>query len=97
VKQHLAALGVLFDWLVVGQVVPANSRVSCVAPPSVRKVKKPVLTAEEARAMLVIIDVTNASRPARSGADRIDGLHVRTRQRECASGAVRPSRPRNRY
>ena len=51
VKQHLAALRRLFDWLVVGQVLPANPA-SVVRGPrhSVRKGKTPVLAAEEARA-----------------------------------------------
>lgn len=58
VKQHLAALRVLFDWLVVGQVVPSNP-VSSVRGPrhSVRKGKTPVLAADEARAMLDAIDI----------------------------------------
>jgi site-specific recombinase XerD len=59
VKQHLAALRVLFDWLVVGQVVPFNPASAVRGPKhSVRKGKTPVLTAEEARAMLDAIDVT---------------------------------------
>jgi site-specific recombinase XerD len=59
VKQHLAALRVLFDWLVVGQVIPFNPASSVRGPRhSVRKGKTPVLTAEEARAMLDAIDIT---------------------------------------
>jgi site-specific recombinase XerD len=59
VKQHLAALRVLFDWLVVGQVIPFNPANSVRGPRhSVRKGKTPVLTAEEARAMLDAIDCT---------------------------------------
>lgn len=59
VKQHLAALRVLFDWLVVGQIVPSNPASSVRGPRhSVRKGKTPVLTAEEARAMLDAIDTT---------------------------------------
>ena len=59
VKQHLAALRVLFDWLVVGQVVSFNPASSVRGPRhSVRKGKTPVLTAEEARAMLDAIDCT---------------------------------------
>ncbi|MDM0037334.1 tyrosine-type recombinase/integrase [Variovorax sp. J22P271] len=59
VKQHLAALRVLFDWLVVGQVIPLNPASSVRGPRhSVRKGKTPVLTAEEARAMLDAIDIT---------------------------------------
>ena len=59
VKQHLAALRVLFDGLVVGQVIPMNPAGSVRGPRhSVRKGKTPVLTADEARAMLDAIDIT---------------------------------------
>ena len=59
VKQHLAALRVLFDWLVVGQVIPTNPASSVRGPRhSVRKGKTPVLAADEARAMLDAIDIT---------------------------------------
>lgn len=57
VKQHLAALRVLFDWLVIGQVMPTNPASSVRGPRhSVRKGKTPVLAADEARAMLDAID-----------------------------------------
>lgn len=57
VKQHLAALRRLFDWLVVGQVMPSNPA-SVVRGPqySVKRGKTPVLTAAEARALLDAID-----------------------------------------
>lgn len=59
VKQHLAALRVLFDWLVVGQVISVNPASSVRGPRhSVRKGKTPVLAADEARAMLDAIDLT---------------------------------------
>ena len=59
VKQRLAALRMLFDWLVIGQVMPSNPA-SVVRGPkhSVKKGKTPVLAAEEARALLDAIDVT---------------------------------------
>jgi site-specific recombinase XerD len=59
VKQHLAAIRMLFDWLVVGQVMPSNPA-SVVRGPkhSVRKGKTPVLAAEEARTLLDAIDIT---------------------------------------
>ncbi|MDH6186963.1 tyrosine-type recombinase/integrase [Polaromonas sp. CG_23.6] len=61
VKQHLAALRVLFDWLVVGQIVPTNPAGSVRGPRhSVRKGKTPVLAADEARAMLDAIDTSTA-------------------------------------
>lgn len=61
VKQQLAALRVVFDWLVVGQVVPTNPASSVRGPKhAVRKGKTPVLAASEARAMLDAIDTTTA-------------------------------------
>ena len=58
VKQNLAALRVLFDWLVVGQVMPMNPAGSVRGPRhSVKKGKTPVLSAVEARAMLDAIDM----------------------------------------
>lgn len=53
VKLHLAAIRMLFDWLVVGQIVPSNPASSVRGPKhSVKKGKTPVLTAEEARTLL---------------------------------------------
>jgi site-specific recombinase XerD len=50
VKQHLAALRMLFDWLVVGQVITANPASPVRGPKYVvRKGKTAVLAAEEAR------------------------------------------------
>jgi site-specific recombinase XerD len=53
VKQHVAAIRMLFDWLVVGQIV-ANNPASAVRGPTyvVKKGKTPVLLGEEARALL---------------------------------------------
>src|SRR3712207_4785438 len=50
VKQHLAAVKMLFDWLVVGQVMP-NNPASVVRGPRhvVKRGKTPVLSPEEAR------------------------------------------------
>src|SRR5438445_7502070 len=45
VKQHLAAIRMLFDWLVTGQVIPHNPSRAVRAPRhSVRKGKTPVLS-----------------------------------------------------
>jgi site-specific recombinase XerD len=53
VKQHLAALRVLFDWLVTGQVIRHNPASSVRGPKHVvRKGKTPVLTPEETRLLL---------------------------------------------
>lgn len=57
VKQHLSAIRRLFDWLVVGQVVPINPAASVRGPRHVVKTgKTPVLTAAEARQLLDSID-----------------------------------------
>ncbi|RSV43831.1 integrase [Sphingomonas sp. ABOLE] len=59
VKQRLAAIRHLFDWLVIGQVVPGNPAGSVRGPShSVKRGKTPVLTPEEARRLLDSIDVT---------------------------------------
>jgi site-specific recombinase XerD len=62
VKQQLAAVRHLFDWLVTGQVVAVNPAASVRGPAhSARRGKTPVLAPGEARALLDRIDV---SRPA---------------------------------
>jgi integrase/recombinase XerC len=59
VKQRLAAIRHLFDWLVTGQVVPVNPAASVRGPShSVKRGKTPVLDPAEARALLDSIDVT---------------------------------------
>ena len=75
VKQHLAAIRMLFDWLVVGQVVAINPAHSVRGPKHViKRGKTPVLTPAEARQLLDSIDISTRRRPARSGADRPHGL-----------------------
>ena len=59
VKQRLAAVRHLFDWLVVGQVVTVNPASSVRGPRHVVRVgKTPVLDPAEARVLLDSIDVT---------------------------------------
>lgn len=59
VKQHLAAIRMLFDWLVTGQVVPVNPAASVRGPMHVvTKGSTPVLTRDQARKLLTSIDVT---------------------------------------
>lgn len=59
VKQHLAAVRMLFDYLVTGQIVPMNPASSVRGPKWVVKTgRTPVLTADEARTLLDSIDVT---------------------------------------
>src|SRR3954449_4857963 len=61
VKQRLAAIRHLFDWLVTGQVVPVNPAASVRGPRHiVREGKTPVLGADEARQLLDSIDVSTA-------------------------------------
>jgi site-specific recombinase XerD len=59
VKQHLAAVRMLFDWLVVGQVIAINPAHAVRGPKHVVKTgKTTVLTGEQARELLDSIDVT---------------------------------------
>ncbi|TXC85527.1 tyrosine-type recombinase/integrase [Paraburkholderia azotifigens] len=59
VKQRLAAIRHLFDWLVTGQIVPHNPAASVRGPShSAKQGKTPVLDASEARQLLDSIDVT---------------------------------------
>ena len=59
VKQHLAALRMLFDWLVTGHVLDVNPAHAVRGPKYVvKKGKTPVLTAEEARELLDSIAIT---------------------------------------
>lgn len=59
VKQRLAGVRHLFDWLVRSQIVPVNPAASVRGPAhSVRRGKTPVLAPDEARALIDAIDVT---------------------------------------
>jgi integrase/recombinase XerC len=61
VKQRLAAIRHLFDWLVTGQIIPVNPAASVRGPShSVKRGKTPVLDPSEARALLDSIDVAKA-------------------------------------
>jgi site-specific recombinase XerD len=60
VKLQLAAIRMLFDWLVVSQVVPVNPASSVRGPKHVvKKGKTPVLSAEEARELIDSIDLAS--------------------------------------
>src|SRR5271170_7117251 len=60
VKQHLACIRMLFDWLVTGQVIPSNPAHSVRGPRhSVSKGITPVLSSEEATALLTGMDVSS--------------------------------------
>ena len=59
IKQHLAAIRRLFDWLVTGQVMPTNPATSVRGPTHVvRTGKTPVLQPAEARLLLDTIDTS---------------------------------------
>jgi integrase/recombinase XerD len=60
VKQHLAALRMLFDWLVVGNVLDFNPAHAVRGPEHVvKKGRTPVLDRDEARALLAAIDTSS--------------------------------------
>lgn len=60
VKQHLAAIRMLFDWLVTGHVMQANPAHAVRGPKhSVRKGKTTVLSAEEMHDLLAAIDTSS--------------------------------------
>jgi site-specific recombinase XerD len=77
VKQHLAALRMLFDWLVVGHVL-ANNPAHAVRGPKyrVKKGKTPLLTRDEARALLDSIAITR----------KVRGLDGREEEIPCVTG-----------
>src|SRR5438128_11603177 len=59
VKQHLAAIRMLFDWLVTGGIVATNPAHAVRGPSHVvKRGKTPVLTPEEARTLLDSIDTS---------------------------------------
>jgi integrase/recombinase XerD len=59
IKQHLAAIRMLFDYLVTGQIVPLNPAAAVKGPKYVIKTgKTPVLSAAETRELLDAIDTS---------------------------------------
>jgi site-specific recombinase XerD len=64
VKQHLASLRMLFDWLITGQVIDANPAAAVrAAKHVVKKGKTPVLKADEARHLLDSIPLKRGQEP----------------------------------
>lgn len=60
VKQHLAAIRMLFDWLVIGQSVPFNPAASVRGPRyTIKKGKTPVLTGAETRKLMNSLDCSH--------------------------------------
>lgn len=87
VKQKLAAIRHLFDWLVTGQIVPLNPAASVRGPRHVvRTGKTPVLEPAEARQLLDSID---ASTPAGLRDKALIGLMVYSFARVGAALAMR--------
>jgi integrase/recombinase XerD len=82
VKQNLACIRMLFDWLVVGQIVASNPAHAVRGPRhSVSKGSTPVLSTEEATALLAGMDVSTVVGLRESRADRRHDLHFRPRRR----------------
>ena len=82
VKQHLAALRTLGDWLVVSQVLPVNPAAAVRGPTHVVTTgATPVLSPAEARRLLAAIDTAHARGPARPGARLGDALQLRAGER----------------
>jgi site-specific recombinase XerD len=81
VKQHLAAIRMLFDWLVVGQVLAINPAHAVRGPKHVvKRGKTPVLSEGEARRLLASIAVTRTVK-AEDGSARELPLLVGLRDR----------------
>jgi integrase len=81
VKQHLAAILVLFDWLIVGQVFAGPNPAAAVRGPKhvVKKGKTSVLDGDEAKKLLDSIDVSTIVALRDPRADRPARLHLRAR------------------
>jgi site-specific recombinase XerD len=79
VKQHLAAIRKLFDYLTTGGILEHNPASSVRGPKYVvRRDKTPVLSAEEARKLLTGLDRDDdIDRAARPGSHRGNGLQFR--------------------
>lgn len=81
VKQNLAAIRMLFDWLVTGHVLDVNPAHAVRGPKYVvKKGKTPVLTAEEARDLLDSIKIVKKKTQSKGeGSERPDLLGLRDR------------------
>ena len=78
VKLRLAALRMLFDWMVVGQILPVNPAHAVRGPKHTQKKgKKPVLNVDEARTLIDAIDVTSVPGLRDRALIGLMGLHLR--------------------
>ena len=72
-KQHLSAIRMLFDWLIIGQVVAQNPAHAVRGPKHiVKRGKTSVLSPDEARMLLDCIDI---SKPVGLRGQMLDSLH----------------------
>ncbi len=82
VKQHLAALRMLFDWLVTGHVIDSNPATSVRGPKHVvRKGKTHVLDADDARTLLDSIPLKTGPGPKEGEADTRPPTLIRISER----------------
>ena len=81
VKQHLATLRMLFDWLVTGHIMDVNPAHSVRGPRYVvKKGKTPVLAADEARELLDVIKIVKKTRlPDGAVSEQADLVGLRDR------------------
>jgi site-specific recombinase XerD len=82
VKQQLATIRIIFDWLVAGQVIPVKPAQAVPGPKHVVKTgKSPVLTADETRTLLDSIPIGRAVKidPDGNAMKRPDLLGLRDR------------------
>jgi site-specific recombinase XerD len=87
VKQHLAALRMLFDWLVTGHVLDVNPAHAVHGPKYVvKKGKTPVLTADEARELLDSIAI--ARKTGKPGAEAEEPALIGLRDRALIGAMV---------
>ena len=90
VKQHLAAIRMLCDWLVVSQILPVNPAAAVRGPKHVvTKGATPVLSAAETRKLLDTIDTGTLARSPRPGAPLGDALQLRQGERGPGDEAAR--------
>src|SRR6476660_957768 len=77
IKQHLAAIKMLFDYLVVSQIVPANPAAPVKGPTHVvKRGKTPVLSVEDARTLLASIPIDSLQGLRDPGLDRRHALFL---------------------
>ena len=82
VKQHLAAIRMLFDWLVTGQVMPIESRAGRPRPQAFGQERQNIRALGRGDGPAARVDRRrHAHRPPRSRAHCAHGLHLRPRRR----------------